>query len=469
MTRGGSFSTLPITDGSSAPPYIVFVTRFRISVSDSPVSSMVRGDGGALFITRSRSAGSSLPIAIKCSPRMPPWARWRSSAWATSVAVTRPCAIRMSPISMQSLQFRIRERQRTSGRSMFYVRAAEFLVTVPAQRAVAEWLRRPENSARMLLQHRGLVARHPCTVQIRPDQASTTDERAPRPRPPLLRQAAARGAARLEDRRGRRRRGSARCRRARDDRLPDRRQCGRGARRHQSRAGRSGAGDGAGAPEARRRDAVRAAEQDPRACRMGGLGQRDGRARARLPRHVPRRRLRASRRFHPAHPRRRAADRAERRRTRPRHRGRLRDPRRAGEGDLAAPVQEGPRRTSRPGDDGRHRRPARPAGRNDFPGGEPCRASRLLHAAIPQGRDQLVEGVRSGLLGKTRDRGCGPRHARRGGARADLRRRGFGHRLDARRAGLVLHGARCPRPASGCAASWRLLRRRIPPNTRRRR
>ena len=55
---------------------------------------------------------------------------------------------------------------------------------------------------------------------------------------------------------------------------------------------------------------------DPRRCRMGGLGQRHGGARARLPRHVPRRRLRASRRLHPAARRRRAADRAERRRSR---------------------------------------------------------------------------------------------------------------------------------------------------------
>ena len=38
---------------------------------------------------------------------------------------------------------------------------------------------------------------------------------------------------------------------------------------------------------------------------VGGMGERGGRSRTRLPRHLPRRRLRASRRQHSAHPRRR--------------------------------------------------------------------------------------------------------------------------------------------------------------------
>ena len=68
-----------------------------------------------------------------------------------------------------------------------------------------------------------------------------------------------------------------------------------------------------------------------------------------------------------------------------------------------------------------------------LPGGEPDRAPRLFDPPVAQGRDQLVEGLCAGLLRQARHRGRRSRHARRGVPLADLRGRGFRHRLDARR------------------------------------
>ena len=94
--------------------------------------------------------------------------------------------------------------------------------------------------------------------------------------------------------------------------------------------------------------------------RVGGLGQRRRRARARLPRHLPRGRVLAPGRQHPADPRGRAARRRGRRRARARHRHRLRDPDRPGAGDQPARAQDRPRRPPRPVGRRRHRHAARP-------------------------------------------------------------------------------------------------------------
>jgi hypothetical protein len=102
-----------------------------------------------------------------------------------------------------------------------------------------------------------------------------------------------------------------------------------------------------------------------------------------------------------------------------------------------------------PGDGGRHRRPARPADAGRLQRGQPGGPPRLLDPAVAQGRDQLVEGVRAGLFRQAGDRGGGPRDARRGRPRPDLRGRGFGHRLDAVRARRALHRPPAgPRPAA---------------------
>ena len=75
---------------------------------------------------------------------------------------------------------------------------------------------------------------------------------------------------------------------------------------------------------------VLGARHPPRLARVGGLGQRRRRARARLPRHLPRRRLLAPRRQHPADAGGRPALRAVRRATWSAASRRLRDPGRPG-------------------------------------------------------------------------------------------------------------------------------------------
>ena len=129
--------------------------------------------------------------------------------------------------------------------------------------------------------------------------------------------------------------------------------------------------------------------------RVGGVGERRRRARARLPRHVPRGRLLAPGRQHPADPRRRAARRRRRRGARARARDRLRDPDRPGARDLPAQAQDRPRRPPRPVGRRRHRHAARPRRRDDLPGRRPGAAHDHRDAAVAQGRDLDVEGARA--------------------------------------------------------------------------
>ena len=104
---------------------------------------------------------------------------------------------------------------------------------------------------------------------------------------------------------------------------------------------------------------VRLAASAARVAGMGGMGQRRRGARTRLPRHVPRGRLFASRRQHSADARGRAALRADGRRPRPRPRHRLRNPGRSREGHLPARAQDRSHRPSRPVGRRRHRHAAR--------------------------------------------------------------------------------------------------------------
>ena len=120
-----------------------------------------------------------------------------------------------------------------------------------------------------------------------------------------------------------------------------------GARRTPSRS----------AATARRCSAVDGARQP----RVGGVGERGRRARARLPRHVPRGRVLAPGRQHPADPRGRPARRA------PTGRDLVRGIATGYEiqidlvqGDLPAQAQDRPRRPPRPVGRGRHRHAARP-------------------------------------------------------------------------------------------------------------
>ena len=153
---------------------------------------------------------------------------------------------------------------------------------------------------------------------------------------------------------------------------------------------------------------------------MGRLGQRHRGARARHARHVPRRRLLASRRQHPADPR-GGADHGEiRPRPDPRHRHRLRNPHRPRPRDLPAQAQDRPHRPSLPGAGRRHRHAARPEAGGDLPGGAAGGACQLHHAPVAQRRDQLVEGLCAGARRQARGRGGRSRDARRGRAEPDL-------------------------------------------------
>ena len=91
----------------------------------------------------------------------------------------------------------------------------------------------------------------------------------------------------------------------------------------------------------------------------------------------------------------------------------LRDPGRPGEGHLPARAQDRPHRPSRPVG----RRPASArcsaAGRDDLPGDAAGAARHHHDAAVAQGRDLQLEGLRPGLRRQDGDRGGRPRHARR--------------------------------------------------------
>ena len=141
-------------------------------------------------------------------------------------------------------------------------------------------------------------------------------------------------------------------------------------------------------------DRVRRRVQGARQPGMGRLGQRHRGARAGHARHLPRRRLLPSRRQHPADPG-RGADHGEvGRRPGPWPRDRLRDPDRPGARDLPARAQDRSHRPSVPGAGRRHRHPPRAEDRRHLPG-RAAGGSRQLHdPSVPQGRDQLVEGLR---------------------------------------------------------------------------
>ena len=193
---------------------------------------------------------------------------------------------------------------------------------------------------------------------------------------------------------------------------------------------------GAGPPGVGRTDPgphLRLRTRAPHQPGVGGVGERRGRARAGLPRHVPRRRVLAPGRQHPADPRRRAARRIRRPRPRPRHRDGLRDPDRPGEGDQPARAQDRPRRAPRSLGRRRHRHPARPRRRDDLPGGRARRCTpppppgRAARARSPPGRRTPR------LRREDGGRGRGPGDARGDLAEPDLRGRGRRDRLDARR------------------------------------
>ena len=93
-------------------------------------------------------------------------------------------------------------------------------------------------------------------------------------------------------------------------------------------------------------------------------------------------------------------------------RDRLRDPGRPREGDLPARAQDRPRRPPRPERGGRHRHAPRPAGRDDLPGHRPGAAHDDRDAAVAQGRDLDLEGLRPRVRRQDGDRGRRPRHAR---------------------------------------------------------
>ncbi len=223
-------------------------------------------------------------------------------------------------------------------------------------------------------------------------------------------------------------------------------------------------------PRRRRRHAPRAPADDHRPRRVGGVGERHGGPRARLPRHLPRCRVRASRRQHPARsspsPSRRASDGA-----------RLLAAIAVAyevhaslvKGDQPPRAEEGPRRrTWRP-----RSPPASARSSASRPRPSTTRSTRrctsLRHAPVAEGRDHLLEGLRPGLGREARHRGRGPRDARRGRAEPHLRGRGRRDRLDAGRARTPSTRSPFPAPASGRAGSSRPTRRRTRPSTRPRR
>ncbi len=173
-------------------------------------------------------------------------------------------------------------------------------------------------------------------------------------------------------------------------------------------------------PQAHARDGLRPAERPALSAGMGGLGQRRRRPRTRFPRHVSRRRLFAPRRQHPAGAGGGAALRRLGRGAAARTGRGLRNPGRSGEGHLPARTQDRSHRPSRPVGGRRHRRIARPADRDDLPGGAAGASRHHHHAAIAQGRDFELEGLCAGLCRQDGDRSRRPRDARRRRAVAGL-------------------------------------------------
>ena len=195
---------------------------------------------------------------------------------------------------------------------------------------------------------------------------------------------------------------------------------------------------------------------DRRPRGVGGVGERHGGPRARLPRHLPGRRLRASRRQHPAAHRRRPAEGRGRRAAPRRHRGRLRDPC----GLVKASACTRRRRTMSP----TWRPRSRPGSArcsacetaSVYHAAQPGRAPRLRDAPVAEGPDHVLEGLGAGLGREARHRGRGPRDARRGRAEPHLRGRGRRDRLDAGRPGRRVRGAP-PRPRRAAARDPRDL------------
>ena len=221
------------------------------------------------------------------------------------------------------------------------------------------------------------------------------------------------------------------------------------------------------APAARARRSSASSERV--SPRVGRLGQRRRGARARLPRHLPGRRLLAPGRQHPADPRRRPARRLQRPGPGPRHRHRLRDPGRPGARPSACTST---RSTTSP-----------TSARPPPPASAPCsgldvetifqavgqalhtttatRQSRKgeistwkAHAPAFAGK-MAVEAVDRAMRGET-------------SPGADLRGRGRRHRLAARRPGRLLRGAAARRRARPSAPSWTPTPRSTRPSTRRR-
>ena len=110
-----------------------------------------------------------------------------------------------------------------------------------------------------------------------------------------------------------------------------------------------------------------------------------------------------------------------------------------------ARAQDRPRRPPRAERGGRHRHAARPAGRDDLPGDRPGAAHHDGDAAVAQGRDLDLEGVRAGLRRQDGGRGGRPRDAR-----ADQPRRRSGRARTASSPGCstgrrAATRCRCPR------------------------
>ena len=89
---------------------------------------------------------------------------------------------------------------------------------------------------------------------------------------------------------------------------------------------------------------------------------------------------------------------------------------------------------------------------DDLPGHRPGAAHHHRDATVTQGRDLVVEGVRTRAGRQGRRRGGRPGDARRIQPDPDLRGRGRRHRLASRRTGRVVQRCRCPAPASPSAA-----------------
>ena len=162
------------------------------------------------------------------------------------------------------------------------------------------------------------------------------------------------------------------------------------------------------------------------------MGQRGRGARARFPRHLPRRGLFASRRQHSAAPGGGAA-------MRPLRRGLIRGL--AAAYEIQVDLVEGICLHEHKIDHIAHLGPAAAAGigamlwsadRDDLSGGTAGAACHHHHAAIAQGRDFQLEGLCPGVCRQDGDRSRRSRDARRRRAVADLRGRGRRHRLAAR-------------------------------------